>query len=406
MNIQDHAKSLGSEVDALELTAPTATQKAALDASHDPSETNAFATLEDVATSSAAGSAGVFYFCDDDAPQYSVTYPWHELEPEPDAQPVAEHSQTLTTTNQQYLLDQYCTDPLGLTRIPGGNWKLDIWCRISTATGQCFFDIQPCIVHADGTHTIIDASPSTGVTYLRTAEINNTVYGVVEALVSLAAVEGILETDALGVFVYGVKTSVGGTPVIYFSHDLVNGRLSSMSSPLVTPRPATYDEVIAGTSTSLRTFSVLRIWQAIAAKFTALGGVTAAATLTDTKIVVGAGTKAVKETGIAVSAADMVSGAGSLIVEKGASYGFALGDEGKTFKATAGSLTFTVPARASVAFASGMWFNVDASLYEVTIAVTSDTLISDGSKTKVKVGTIGTIFISSATADTLIGSLA
>jgi len=109
--------------------------------------------------------------------------------------------------------------------------------------------------------------------------------------------------------------------------------------------------------------------------------------------------------GVTFSTSGQVSGAKTLVVEKNDNYTFALGDDGKTFKMTVTGKTFTVPARATVAFATGTFFNVDASLYETTVAVTSDTLISDGSKTKVKVGTVGTILLSGATTVTLTGNL-
>ena len=99
----------------------------------------------------------------------------------------------------------------------------------------------------------------------------------------------------------------------------------------------------------------------------------------------GTGGKTTQSSQVTISDTGIVSGAaGNQLDAKTDSYTLVLGDAGKTItlnKATA--VTLTVPANASVAFPVGTIINIaQLGAGQVTVSVTSDTLRSSGSKTK------------------------
>jgi hypothetical protein len=122
----------------------------------------------------------------------------------------------------------------------------------------------------------------------------------------------------------------------------------------------------------------------------------------------GTGGSTVQGTGIIVGDDDSVKGAGTYIIDASDSRAFDSGDIGATVRMTGSGKTLTMPAQSG----SGSVFSVNDFINilhdgasTLTIAVTTDTLISDGSKTKIKLGTIATLMKVASARWVLVGNL-
>jgi hypothetical protein len=117
-----------------------------------------------------------------------------------------------------------------------------------------------------------------------------------------------------------------------------------------------------------------------------LGTKMAKQTLTDNAIPKANGTAGeVQNSGVIIDDANRVYGAGQLAnIQTGTTYTIALSDAGKLITMNnAAASTLTIPANASVAFPIGTIISIlQLGAGQVTIAITSDTLYSNGNKFK------------------------
>ena len=128
------------------------------------------------------------------------------------------------------------------------------------------------------------------------------------------------------------------------------------------------------------------------------------------QLVISAGAdRTTKTTGITVAdSTNAVAGAGTAINTQTASYTLVLADAGKTIEMNVGSgNTLTIPAAGSVSFPIGTVINiVQVGAGQTTVAITSDTLVSSGSKVKLTGQYSGaTLYKRASTTWVLIGDL-
>jgi len=193
-----------------------------------PSDIGA-ASIEDVIAANATLKLSSDLFLSD---QETGQPGWDVLLPEATNDAAGEHSRITTVQNTRYELDRYASPALGVTRIPAGALGIDISAKCSSATGVNCLEVQPCIVHSDGSHTI-----PTGWNPILSSDINNTTAYAIAVFprTILPAAEGILVTDAFGVIISAVRTSAGAATTIYMCHDLASGCLSHVSPPISIP---------------------------------------------------------------------------------------------------------------------------------------------------------------------------
>ena len=118
--------------------------------------------------------------------------------------------------------------------------------------------------------------------------------------------------------------------------------------------------------------------------------------------------KLIKTTGVVIDDSNAVAGAGTQISTQIASYPLLLADAGKTIEMNVASgNTLTIPANASVAFPIGTVINiVQVGAGQTTVAITSDTLVSSGSKFKLSGQYSGaTLYKRASTTWVLIGDI-
>ena len=109
-------------------------------------------------------------------------------------------------------------------------------------------------------------------------------------------------------------------------------------------------------------------------------------TLTDNAIPKANGTAGeVQDTGVIIDDANRVYGAGQLAnIQTGTTYGVVLSDAGKLITmSNASASTITIPANTAIAFPIGTIVSIlQLGAGQVTVAITDDTLYSQGNKTK------------------------
>lgn len=114
--------------------------------------------------------------------------------------------------------------------------------------------------------------------------------------------------------------------------------------------------------------------------------VAGASTSTDNAIVRwhSTGGSVAQNSGVIISDTNEISGAGTKINTQVDDYELVLGDAGKTIEMNKGTAcTLTIPANASVEFPVGTVINiVQYGAGQVSVAITTDTLVSSGSKRK------------------------
>lgn len=139
-------------------------------------------------------------------------------------------------------------------------------------------------------------------------------------------------------------------------------------------------------STTISTFGATLVDDADAATARATISAVALQTLTDNAIPKANGTGGeIQDSGVIIDDNNNVYGGGVLAnAQTGTTYTLALTDAGKLVTlANASAITLTIPANASVAFPVGTVINLlQLGAGQVTVAITSDTLSSSGSKTK------------------------
>lgn len=155
---------------------------------------------------------------------------------------------------------------------------------------------------------------------------------------------------------------------------------------------------------------VLKIWNG--SEWVSIGG---GAGLTDDQLAAiaaasspSASNEFLTSNGVSIDSDSAVSGAGIVIVNKSDDYTFADGDQGKLFIMTVAAKTFTMPAQS----AGGSVFSIKDKIYMMnksggtcSVAVTTDSLDSDGSKTDIKDDCMAALIKTASAEWTLSGGL-
>jgi len=170
---------------------------------------------------STVGAAVSYWFCDDVL--FAGTSPvWHELETAIDSGSVGSHTATGSTYSE---MDRYVTPALGITAFSAGEWRFELFGKLSTTSrvGR----LQAQIYRVDASGAIVGSVLATA----ETGEFTNTAPSAAHiASVYLAAQTGWAATDRIGVIISGKRGSSSTT--VTFEHNAATGMLSCMTTPI------------------------------------------------------------------------------------------------------------------------------------------------------------------------------
>jgi len=147
------------------------------------------------------------------------TRAWHELEKKSDGGAVGSHTAVTTSYTE---MDRYVSAALATTVIPEGIWSFELFSKVSASnkTGQ----IKATIYRISSTGAIL---ATLGVA--ESQVFTNTIVSAIDCEIFIAGQTGWNLTDRIGVIISGKSSAI-----MTWYHDIVQGWVSIMNTPIVT----------------------------------------------------------------------------------------------------------------------------------------------------------------------------
>jgi hypothetical protein len=147
------------------------------------------------------------------------TRAWHELEKKSDGAAVGSHTAVTTSYTE---MDRYVSAALATTVIPEGIWSFELFSKVSASnkTGQ----IKATIYRISSTGAIL---ATLGVA--ESQVFTNTIVSAIDCEIFIAGQTGWNLTDRIGVIISGKSSAI-----MTWYHDIVQGWVSIMNTPIVT----------------------------------------------------------------------------------------------------------------------------------------------------------------------------